>query len=238
MTSDPTTFDFLYNKTRSWNIQSSLELHGSDEKTSISKSYYVWEELDNGYLHYGPKMATYYNNNGTESVLTQSYVNCFAEDIKANKQLANMIPCVNPIRFDQEAKDKNITRMIDDVAYTYYIVEHPGGIGTPVSFLNEPVKTLEIFIEQVTLVIPHIQKILEDTSIRGFPSVRVSSLLQNDDGYYWRFLYHWKFWPQGFYAKLVGEIEMLEEYLSLKEKDNSLKLIENTKKLWADLLKL
>jgi len=260
------SLDYLRSKMTSWTQESALEFHTEYYKGYPEKSKYIWEEANTddteGFVYYGPDMASYFSADGSEYVLSHWFDQLEFDKVwKAGKKLYEDslndpdFSIVRPIGFPSGLMGSSYRVMqLDQYAYNYYKLEHPNNeLGSLLVFSNS-VQTvpeyLNLFINQVTKLIQYAKPIVEDCSSYrntndssgwGYPGIKINDLMTNSSGPYWRFLYKWSMTPTGFYSKVYGELEKMIQHININEQyrnDVPSGILEQASATWKNELNI
>lgn len=229
--------EYLTSKIQNWTLDSSLTFHTSEQKAYPEKSKYIWETANTdqyeGFVHYGPNFASYYSAIGDEYVLTSTFWNTqFSIDWEANKALykrsltaTNGFKTLNPIGFNEGYNMGSYEKTgiykeidIDGKKFVYFKLKHPNLIlGSNHTFSIPIEERVQFFVDNLTILLSNITAVLkEDSSIKGYPSIKYSWLCTSNGSPYWRFLYQWNLDAETLYSKIVGE---LQKYIQNLEKN-------------------
>lgn len=228
------SIEFLKSKIQGWTKEQANSFHSTAEKAYPEKMDYIWAETNNdateGFVHYGPKFAAYYNAQGEETLLSSEFLpEVFEMDWNANKALyqesikdGSNFRMVNPVGFKVGGVSGQYQSMtIDETPYIYYRLQHPDtDLGTPYLLSRTVSHSFgpRYFIDNCTPVLRALKKLVDDGIISGYPSIKAPWLCVNTGGAYWRHFHYYHMSAKGLYAKLVGE---LQKYMQQVEKNGS-----------------
>lgn len=245
------SYTYLAGKITGWTQAQADAVHGSAEKAFPGKAKYIWEEANNddyeGFIYYGPEMATYFNSNGDEITLSNSWTsNEFEQTWNANVDLWNSVqgtdvrivqPLGFPVLFGSSPwKSYNL----NGEKYILYKLKHPdndlgGLIMTDPASINDAAHML---INEVSKLIPYLMQTVYADSTRGFPRLALKDLVTNDIGPYWRFMYVWDLTREGFYTKILGDIEKIVQNYPRQGQDFDFDIITDAGAQWRNLLNI
>lgn len=243
--------NYLTSKMQSWTQEIADEFHGPAPKAFLEKAKYIWEPANTdrfeGFVYYGPRLAAYLNANGEEYIMS-AYIDAdkFSYMWNLNSQLYNRslsdsrFRIVQPLGFPNGFRPATYrTVTIDYETFNYYNLRHPDNdLGGLVYFDSDTNldTVVENYIEQIDILASHLYDILGTSS--PYPNVKTGDLVMNDTGLYWRFLYGCELNREGFYAKIVGELEKFVQHAVQNEYELTMALFYEGKDRWKNTLNI
>lgn len=245
------SYTYLAGKITGWTQAQADAVHGSAEKAFPGKAKYIWSEANNadyeGFVYYGPEMATYFNANGDEVTLSDAWSEVeFEKTWNANTDLWNNLqgtdvkmvqPLGFPVLFGSSPwKIYNL----NNKPFIHYKLKHPdndlgGQIMTNSGNVSDWARTL---IGEVTKLIPYMLRTVYSEPNRGFPRLALKDLVKNDTGPYWRFMYVWDLSKEGFYTKMMGDIEKIVQNYPRQGQTLDFDPIAEAEAQWRNLLNI
>lgn len=216
------SIDYLKGKIQSWTKEKANTFHTTAEKAYPEKMDYIWEAANNetteGFVHYGPGLATFYSADGQETVLTSLIESEVGENFdtiwKANVSLYNIsnklnnLRIVNPVgvRIGVGTGVQRLT--IDGTQYVYYKVLHPNSeLGQPVFFTHNFDDYIQSFVDDTAVLLSNIKIVVDSNPEIKYPSIKTHNQLSDSVGTYWRFFFRWNISAEGCFARVVGELQ-------------------------------
>lgn len=249
------SIDYLKSKITTWTPEKADVFHTTLPKAYPEKMDYIWEAANNdateGFVHYGPKFAAYYNAQGEETILSSEFLpEIFDMDWENNQALYQEslkdgagFRYVNPIGFRVEGVSGKYNLVdVDGVSHVYYRYQHPDNdLGTPFLLSRDIAEAdkPKYMVDKYTPILEALTRLKTAGTIDFYPSVKAPWLCVNSGGAYFRHFHRYDMSAKGLYAKLVGE---LQKYMQQVQK-NGVTIDYNTletygKTQWAQALNI
>ena len=214
--------EHLHGKIKSWTQEQADTFHGPAEKAYPEKAKYIWVPQNTstmqGFVHYGPGLATYYTADGQETVLTSLIEAEIGQNFdtvwKANVSLYNVcnqlknVRMVNPtgVRIGLSTGVQRVT--LDITKYVYYKVLHPNAeLGQPALFAYNLDDYIQGFVDDTATLLSNLRMVIDSNTGLGYPSIKTHNRLADSAGTYWRLFYRWNISAQGCFARMIGELQ-------------------------------
>lgn len=216
------SIEHLQGKINSWTQSSADSFHGPETKAYPEKARYIWTPQNNGavqgFVHFGPELATYYTADGQETVLTSLIESEVGQNFdtvwKANVSLYNIsnrlnnLRMVNPIgvRVGLGTGLQRVT--LNGTKYVYYKVLHPNSeLGQPVFFTRDFDDYIQSFIDDTAVLLSNIRLVVDSNPGIKYPSIKTHNRLSDSVGTYWRLFFRWNISADGCFARIIGELQ-------------------------------